>query len=307
MNYRCFVVCNQIKIKITYNKLLEEAVSLFCDGFPRYNGGVIDCTICLYTDDKVKVNKGKIIRQLKNDIFECYICKSMAEYRKKEKESNILFSLDDLVGSSGKPNYNIVYFLLTEVLTRLLIDQGFCAYHASSISINGKAVVFMGESMSGKTTLSLKLASKGYCYLGDDRIFIRNGQVYSYPKPLHIAHDVRSFFETDYSCERKIGKSFVRFGKYIKEEYIVSNAKIACVFLICKEKIGFHKTYIKNMRGLLYGLNSLFYCEEELPILLDSIIEMDEMPLYVLKNEYSDSQIESIHKTIQDVLLLQNN
>ena len=298
-----FVVCNQIKIKITHSKFIEKAVSLFCDGFPKYNGDTVDCAIYLYIDDRVVVNEDEIIREYKNDIFECRICGSLAEYRKKEKIAHIFFSSNDLMGSSGKPNYNMVYFLLTEVITRLLIDHGFAAYHASSISLNGKAIVFMGESMSGKTTLSLKLASKGYCYLGDDRVFIKNKQVYSYPKPLHIAHDVRFLFEADYYTERKRGKSFIPFKKYIKEEYIVSDAKIACVFLICKDENAFNKVKIKNIRGLIYGLNSLFYCEEEFSILLDSIIEMDEIPVYALKNEYNDSQVESIHETIQDILL----
>lgn len=145
-------------------------------------------------------------------------------------------SSNDLVGTSGKSNNNIIYFLLTEVLTRLLIERGFCVYHASPISLNGKAIIFIGKSMSGKTTLPLKLASKCYHYLGDDRVFVRNGQVYSYPKPIHISHDVCSFFEEEYFNTNKKGKSYVLFSKYITDQYSISHAKIESIFLICNEE-----------------------------------------------------------------------
>lgn len=302
---KCFVVCEHLSIKIVYDNFFEEAVSLFCDGFSPYEGRVIDCTIFLHMNDTVTDGTDKLIRQMKNDTFVCYLCKSKAELIKKVKQANIYFSLHDLTGSSGNPNYNIVYFFLTEIITRLLVDQGYCAYHASSISKNGKAVVIMGESMSGKTTMSLQLARKGYGYLGDDRLFIKNGQVFAYPKPLHIAHDTRHLFEADCSSTRKkTGKSYVRFKDYIDEKSLVFSAKIACVFLMDKEKIGLHKTQIKNMRGKLYGLNSLFYCEEEFPALLDSILAIDDIPVYIFTNGFDEYQIETIHQMLSNVLLV---
>ena len=286
-----------------YDIVLNDAVLLFCDGFIKCRDDKIDCTICLNIDEKRTRSDGdnRLVRYLNNDRFKCLICDSEAVYQKKEMIADLYISLNDLVGSSGKTNYNIIYFLLTEVLTRLLIERGFCAYHASSISLNGKAIVFIGESMSGKTTLSLKLASKGYHYLGDDRVFVRNGQVYSYPKPIHISHDVRSFFEEGYSNINKKGKSYVPFSKYITNQYCISHAKIESIFLICNEE-GFKKSFVKNLRGLVYGLNSLFYCEEELPLLLDSIIEMDKIPVYIFKNHYCDAQIEEINLMIKEMI-----
>lgn len=297
------MVCEHIRVQLRYDIKLNDAVLLFCDGFPKCCDNQIDCTICLYVDQKRKMGKSsnKLVRNFYNGHFECVICNSEAVYKNKEMIADIHFSSDDLVGSSGKSNYNIIYFLLNEVLNRLLIEQGFCAYHASSISLNEKAIIFIGESMSGKTTMSLKLASKGYHYLGDDRVFIRNGIVYSYPKPIHISHDVRSFFEEGYSNKNKKGKSYVPFSKYITDQYGPNHAKIECIFLICNDE-RMEKTLVRNKRGLIYGLNSLFYCEQELPLLLDSIIEMDEIPIYIFKNLYCDTQIEEINLIIKKII-----
>lgn len=304
MNTVCIVICEYVKVKVMYDVLFKEAVLLFVDGFIKCFDEETEYTINLYMGDNETISKSDnmLMRCWQNSRVEVFLYNSMATYHKTRKISDIYISVVDMVASSGKYNYNIVYFLLTEVLTRILLECGFCAYHASSISLNGKAIVFMGESMSGKTTLSLKLLSKGYHYLGDDRIFIKNGQVYSYPKPLHISHDVRSFFEDGYLKTNKRGKSFVAFSKYIKPQCVSEKAELSSIFMIKNNVEEMETTFVKKERGTIYGLNSLFYCNEELSQLLDSIIEIDEIPVYIFHNQYCDAQVKEIDLMIKRII-----
>ncbi|MCK4889106.1 MAG: hypothetical protein KAS97_04185 [Candidatus Aminicenantes bacterium] len=57
------------------------------------------------------------------------------------------------------------------------IDSSFFRLHASSIEINGKALVFLGHSSSGKSTIA-QILSKEYDLVSDDKIIVfkNNGE-----------------------------------------------------------------------------------------------------------------------------------
>lgn len=87
---------------------------------------------------------------------------------------------------AGVQRETIRHLFLDQVLPPLMAGMGETVLHGSGVVINGKAVVFLGESGSGKSTIAVKLASVGYPLLTDDCLLARfsadGAQAYpSYP------------------------------------------------------------------------------------------------------------------------------
>ena len=64
-------------------------------------------------------------------------------------------------------------FILGPIISILLRQRGLFVLHASSVSLNGAAVAFMGESGWGKSTLAEAFHAHGYGILADDVMAIQ--------------------------------------------------------------------------------------------------------------------------------------
>jgi hypothetical protein len=62
--------------------------------------------------------------------------------------------------------------MLETVFTYLWLQRGALCLHASSVNMNGRAVLITGDEGSGKSTLSAALAGRGHGKLADDLSFI---------------------------------------------------------------------------------------------------------------------------------------
>jgi hypothetical protein len=86
--------------------------------------------------------------------------------------------------------YVHTFSYLNELVFRLLILLlrlfGIIAIHASSVSINGKAVLLYGGSGSGKTSLSLWLCSNGFDFLSDDVTLIDKGTAIGFYRSVKV-------------------------------------------------------------------------------------------------------------------------
>lgn len=74
--------------------------------------------------------------------------------------------------------------MLSDILYQLLsVNEGF-GLHCSAVSIDGKAVIFLGKSGSGKSTI-VQLLKKSYIPLSDDVAIIRkiDGKFYFFQTP----------------------------------------------------------------------------------------------------------------------------
>jgi hypothetical protein len=78
-------------------------------------------------------------------------------------------------------------------------SAGFIELHASCIAKKGRALVLLGPSQSGKSTLALAMVRSGFQLLSDDRIFcfLRGGKVFTYglPRPLKLRREASTWFE----------------------------------------------------------------------------------------------------------------
>jgi hypothetical protein len=67
------------------------------------------------------------------------------------------------------------HLFLDQVLPLMMAARGETVLHGSAVAIEGKAVVFLGTSGAGKSTIAVKLASLGYPLLTDDCLLVRYG------------------------------------------------------------------------------------------------------------------------------------
>jgi len=96
------------------------------------------------------------------------------------------FSVDYLI-SKNQINYSNdpkefaewdILFLVRQTLERQLQQKGFLSLHSSSLELNNHAVLFFGESDSGKTSLVLESSKEGFGYLSNEWTII-DGKSYN--------------------------------------------------------------------------------------------------------------------------------
>lgn len=74
-----------------------------------------------------------------------------------------------LPGQSGEAFHT---HLLGQVLSFALIKQGFDPLHATTVTVDGAAVAFLGESGFGKSSLAASFLKAGYAVLTDDLLML---------------------------------------------------------------------------------------------------------------------------------------
>ncbi len=65
-------------------------------------------------------------------------------------------------------------FLLGSIFGGILIQRDMLVLHANALSKNGKAILFMGHSGDGKSTLAYSLIRKGWKLLSDDLVAVNS-------------------------------------------------------------------------------------------------------------------------------------
>ncbi len=78
--------------------------------------------------------------------------------------------------------------VLEPILYLKLLEQGVVFMHAAAVTDGSQGVLFPAHGGTGKTTLSLRLADRGFQLLGDDLIIVdpARGLVHPHPRPLHL-------------------------------------------------------------------------------------------------------------------------
>ncbi len=85
------------------------------------------------------------------------------------------------------PNINeelFTYFIVGALMGALLYQRDYLILHASSVNINHKAVAFLGDSGSGKSTIAMSLQKRGFPIVTDEILaikFDKSNEPYVYP------------------------------------------------------------------------------------------------------------------------------
>src|SRR3546814_16697066 len=87
--------------------------------------------------------------------------------------------------------------------------------HASCVALDGRAILLMGNSGSGKSDLSLRLIDRGWSLVADDSVcLLPSGGTLLAKPPQNIAGRIRVRHVGLGSEERGVGKGCVRTGEY---------------------------------------------------------------------------------------------
>jgi len=121
-------------------------------------------------------------------IGEDHICfrdqRKFARWRTEISELNtrpVVRVDSNLAGCVTKP-LNLAEFFIQYCL----LKKGYSVIHSGGLSYGDRVYLFPGTSGGGKTTISLSLIEKGYHFIGDNYIIIKDGVAYSYLTPLNI-------------------------------------------------------------------------------------------------------------------------
>lgn len=80
-----------------------------------------------------------------------------------------------------RPTLEHLYY--NQVLPLAVSNAGQLVLHASAVAVDGHALVFLGESGRGKSTLAASFARHGYPFLTDDGLFIQQSGDRFYAQP----------------------------------------------------------------------------------------------------------------------------
>jgi hypothetical protein len=117
-----------------------------------------------------------------------------------------------------------------------LLSRGFVSLHAAAAANSGGAVVFPGRGGTFKTSLMMDYVRElNYSLLGDDRIIVKENNVFSFPVHSKLF---------DYRINNMKTEDYLRFDKYKyllyqrfhkqKCNYITDKARISSIYFIIK-------------------------------------------------------------------------
>jgi len=138
----------------------------------------------------------------------------------------------------------------------LLHQRGFLVLHASSVSINGQGVAFIGNSGLGKSTIAFSLVQNGHSIISDDVLPIKidDESIEIYPgfPALKLSKDVLS------SKNLKTNPDFQKYFYPFKNGFLNSPLKLKQIFLLEHgNTMSFSKV---NKREALISLIKNSYC-----------------------------------------------
>lgn len=90
-----------------------------------------------------------------------------------------------IVDSNEQLDYKCLSRVLREIALRKLENQNYVIFHASTVELNGKGILIIGNSGAGKTTLALSLCQHHKAkFIANDRIALKldnNGELLAIP------------------------------------------------------------------------------------------------------------------------------
>lgn len=104
--------------------------------------------------------------------------------------------------NSGIQDHLIYPWLYGTVFSYIMQYHGYLVLHGSAALINGGAVILSGQSGAGKSTLASALVQKGYPFITDDLVVIKQNDKGQYcilpgPAKLRLWKDAMQYFNHD--------------------------------------------------------------------------------------------------------------
>lgn len=88
--------------------------------------------------------------------------------------------------------------LFTLPLVEMLKRRGLFSLHAAALTLEGRTLLLPGTTGAGKSTLALALIRAGWCFMGDDTLFLRRAggsvQVLAFPDEIDVTQQTLALF-----------------------------------------------------------------------------------------------------------------
>ncbi|MGC8756363.1 MAG: hypothetical protein ACP5QW_07575 [bacterium] len=191
---------SNVLVRITAdNPVIFDIVKVFFSGYSfkhYYNDKKSVVTINIYSSKKSPISHIKEtttlfkygrIKGYRLDANTLMFCDNTTFVFVKENISVADVYMDMSILNRGT---EFVSIFLTLALIELLRYKGLYYLHASALKKGNHAILLCGMGMSGKTTLSLGLVSKGYLLCSDDAVFLKQRvnrvQAIGFKKDIHV-------------------------------------------------------------------------------------------------------------------------
>ena len=125
-------------------------------------------------------------------------------------------------------------FLLGSPFGALLIQKDFLVFHGNALVKNGKAIMFLGHSGVGKSTIAYGLMNSGWKLIADDLVVLnKEGYVLPGVRRIKLWEDAMKAYKLDTSqfprCREKINKYLIT-GNYIDEA--INPSKLNSIYIL---------------------------------------------------------------------------
>lgn len=139
---------------------------------------------------------------------------------------------------AGALEANIRLYLLSSIIGILMHKRAILALHASSVIINGGAILFSGRSGIGKSTIALGLHRRGHEILNDDIssiFFDENKTPHVYPGYIHLKLWKESIesYGLDPDAYRRLRKERDKFSFPLKREQSQQTFPVKAIVFLC--------------------------------------------------------------------------
>ena len=155
-------------------------------------------------------------------------------------------------------------FLLGSALGALLIQRGFMMFHGNALEKNGKAVICLGHSGAGKSTIAYSLMQQGWSLISDDLVAVNDeGQILPGIPRIKLWKDAVLDFKLDIDTLKPVRNNL--------KKYVINGEKITSVT----------KKFPLNAFYLIQRNENL----SSLPEIEPEIIKSEKISFWKLKNQ----------------------
>lgn len=137
----------------------------------------------------------------------------------------------------GSSESDVRVFLLSSAMAALTHQRGLLAMHASTVAVDGDAVLFAGESGAGKSTLSAAFHDRGYPVVADDISVVvpdRDGHPMIHPgyRQLRLTADSLEHVGASLGAGRKMELGKQKYGLTVSGAASPAPLRVRRMFLI---------------------------------------------------------------------------
>ena len=137
---------------------------------------------------------------------------------------------------------DIRLFLLGSAFGALLHQRGLPPFHGSAVAMGGRAVLFVGPSTAGKSTLAAELCRRGHSLLADDVCALRQEEgppsvLPAYPRT-KLWRDALEALQTDRSGLSRVRAELDKYSLPLEAAFCSTALPLHAVYILCVHNDG---------------------------------------------------------------------